>query len=317
MRKYPDGVELEHVNCPNGCDRNDELMLVGFDQLHGLPGEFDVWRCSSCGLQRTTPRPTPATIAAYYPSNYAPYQNEGEASTPDTPGLKRIIRLRLGMETRKLPDVTPGRMLEIGCSSGGYMELARQKGWQVEGIEFSEQAATVARAKGFTVQVGSLEQAQPPSEPYDVITAWMVLEHLHDPVGALKKLRAWIKPEGYLVALVPDANSIAKTLFKEQCYDLQLPTHLFHYTPATLKIVLANSGWTLERVSWQRNCNTLLWSLEYWADKRKNQSLTKFARWLRISRKAIKVRMFLGLVLGMTRQSGRIEIWARPSDQKT
>jgi SAM-dependent methyltransferase len=204
-------------------------------------------------------------------------------------------------------------MLEIGCSSGGYMEQVRLQGWRVEGIEFSDQAASIARSKGFNVQTGSLEQVQVPDEQYDVITAWMVLEHLHEPVLGLKRLREWIKPEGYLVASVPVSKSLAKLFFKDSCYDLHLPNHLFHYTPETLKIVLANSGWKVERTFWQRNSNTLLMSFEYWAAENNVMKVLNFAKWLRLGKGAVRIRMILSILLGVTHQSGRIEIWARPA----
>jgi predicted SAM-dependent methyltransferase len=185
-------------------------------------------------------------------------------------------------------------------------------GWQVEGIELSESAASIARENGFKVQTSSLEKADLPSDPYDMMTAWMVLEHLHQPVQCLRMMRSWVKPDGYLVASVPDAESLAKTLFKARCYDLQLPTHLFHYTPKTLEIVLNKAGWKLERVVWQKNCNTLLWSAEYWAEELQHPKILKVVRWLRTSSRAGKVRLLLGWLLGVTHQSGRIEIWARP-----
>jgi 2-polyprenyl-3-methyl-5-hydroxy-6-metoxy-1,4-benzoquinol methylase len=313
MKKYPDNVELEFVNCPNGCVPNDELLLTGFDRLHGIPGEFTIYRCVSCRLERTTPRPTPATIGAYYPSDYAPYKESAEAVASSKSKIKEWLRHLLGFNARALPPIPAGRMLEIGCSSGGHMEQVRHQGWQVEGIEFSDKAASVARSKGFNVQTGSLEQARAPEFKYDVITAWMVLEHLHQPIFALQKLREWIKADGYLVALVPDAVSLSRTVFKGLSYDVQVPTHLFHYTPKTLKIVLENAGWELERVFWQRNCNTLLWSFEYWAKEKNKPNMLKVAKWLRLSKGARRIRIISSFLLGVTRQSGRIEIWARPA----
>jgi SAM-dependent methyltransferase len=312
MKNYPDNVELESVNCPNGCTQNDVFVLAGYDRLHGISGDFTIYRCAHCGLQRTTPRPTPATIGAYYPSDYAPYKATNEVVISSKSRIKVWLRNLLGFNARALPPIPPGHMLEIGCSSGYYMEQVRHLGWQVDGIEFSDQAASIARSKGFSVQTGSLEQVHAPEALYDVIAAWMVLEHLHEPVLALKRLRQWVKQEGYLVASVPVNKSLAKILFKDCCYDLQLPTHLFHFSPETLKTVLANSGWILERIFWQRNCNTLLMSFEYWAANSNIQCALNFARWLRLSKGAMRIRMVLSIILGATRQSGRIEIWARP-----
>ena len=78
----------------------------------------------------------------------------------------------------------------------------------MEGIEFSPKAAAVARALGYPVHAGSLETAPAPVEPFDLIVGWMVLEHLHDPVLALKKLNAWMKPGGWLVLSIPNAGRV-------------------------------------------------------------------------------------------------------------
>lgn len=315
MQGYPEGVELEAAECPNGCMAGDVPVLAGRDRLHGIPGEFSIVQCQQCGLQRVSPRPTPATIGAYYPEDYGPYHADLVAVRLPR-GFAAWLHKHLRLQTRVLPPLQPGRMLEIGCASGSYMEHARSLGWRVDGIEFSESAATVARRKGFSVQSGSLEQARPPEQAYDLVVAWMVLEHLHQPVEALRRVREWMQPGGYLVALVPDAGSLARTLFKNRCYDLHLPAHLFHYTPRTLTMVLENAGWEVTRVFWQRNCNTLLWSLQYWAEENELKTTLRFAKWLRTAHAARRLRLLLGVMLGALRQSGRIEVWARPAQAK-
>lgn len=308
----PSGVVLEWVDCPNGCQDGDVLVMTGHDLLHHIPGVFTIYRCNHCGLQRTTPRPTPNTIGNYYPTDYAPYHSQADTKSGSMRVVKNWLKPMLGLRSRVLPPVRTGRMLELGCSSGNYMQEARNAGWQVEGIEFSPEAASVARGKGFSVRVGAIEEMEPTGTDYDLITAWMVLEHLHEPVSVLRKLRSWVKPDGYLVALVPSADSLSRTLFDVRSYDVQLPTHLFHYTPRTLGLVLANAGWKVEKVRWQRNCITLLNSFELWAEDRKNSFLKGLARWLRVGKVSAPIRVGLNLILGLTRQSGRIEVWARP-----
>lgn len=311
---YPFNVKLEFSKCPNGCDDNDKIILTGRDRLHGLEGEFNVCKCLKCGLERTNPRPTANTIGAYYPDSYAPYQSDAVSIKKTRPvgAFKLFLRKLLGLDMRVLPLIKPGVMLEVGCSSGNYMSSVRDLGWIVEGVEFSDKAASVARTKGFDVKVGSLESVNLDEKKYDLIVGWMVIEHLHDPVQALKKLNTAIKDDGYLVASVPDTKSLAKFLFKEYCYDLHLPNHLYHFTPKTLKLILFKSGWILERVIWQRNCNTLINSFEYWAIDKNKKVLVKVASWLKLNPKASYLRFFLNILLGFTRQSGRIEIWARP-----
>ncbi|MFT5209896.1 MAG: 2-polyprenyl-3-methyl-5-hydroxy-6-metoxy-1,4-benzoquinol methylase [Flavobacterium sp.] len=312
MHNYPEGVILESPNCPMGCKNKDTLILSHHDRLHSIPGQFSIYRCDHCRLERTSPRPTASTIRHYYPEEYAPYQSNNIAKTATKPGFKDWISRVLKLDGHQLPNLARGSMLEVGCSAGNYMEKISELGWNVDGIEFSEQAAVIARSKGFKVQTASLESAKAPSEAYDLITAWMVLEHLHEPIPALKKLREWIVPGGYLVFSIPDIDSLSRYIFKAGSFDLQLPTHLHHFTAKTISLVLEKAGWKIEHIIWQRNANTLFLSIEYWAQDNKKPRLFKFSRWLRLAKAASKVRLVLNILLGLSRQSGRMTIWAKP-----
>lgn len=310
LENYPNGVELEDRSCPNGCVNNDEFVLEGRDRLHGIPGKFKAMRCRQCGLIRTNPRPTAETIGAYYPNDYAPYNSE--SLNQSSAGWKQRLKAVLGLESKLTPPVPVGRLLEIGCANGAYLEQMQQRGWVVEGIEFSELAAERARAKGIRVQTATVDNAQAPDSPVDIVAAWMVLEHLHEPLSALQKMRSWIKPEGYLIASIPDTGSFQLSLFKSSWYDLHLPNHLYHYTPKSLAYLLRLAGWDLKRVIWLRNCNNFFWSLEYIAKDKNNNLMLSAIRWLRTSKSAKKMRLIIAWVLGVTKQSGRIEIWAKP-----
>jgi SAM-dependent methyltransferase len=312
MHSFPEGVTLEASPCPNGCALQDSNVLVGHDRIHGIPGCFSVVRCVHCGLMRTDPRPTARTIGAYYPNDYGPYHTSDAPPSVPTTGFKAQLRHLLGMNARVMPKVVPGHMLEIGCANGSYMDQMHRSGWTVEGIEFSDAAAQRARDKGFAVQTGSVESARDPEQQVDVVAAWMVLEHLHDPVGALHKMRRWVKPDGYLIAAVPDAGAKLLQLFGERRYDLHLPNHLYHFTPESLAKLFETSGWRIERVFWQRNCNSLLRSVEYLAHDHGWHRIQRLADWLRRSRSAASWRYALHVLAGWTRQSGRIEVWARP-----
>ncbi|MFI8983284.1 class I SAM-dependent methyltransferase [Ectopseudomonas khazarica] len=310
MNGFPDEVVLEEVGCPNGCQPQDHVLLIGRDRIHNIPGKFSICRCAECGLQRTNPRPTASTIGVYYPSDYQPYHVTAKKDVKSASKVKSFVFEVLGLRSKELPAIQPGKMLEIGCSSGAYMEEARDLGWAVDGVEFSEVAASSARAKGFSVLSGPIEEVDLPEQEYDIVTAWMVLEHLHDPLSSLRKLRRVVKPSGYLVASVPDASSLARYVFKERCYDLHLPAHLFHYTPKTISLILKKSGWSVVRIKWQRNSNTVINSFYYWAEEK--GVLLAFAKWLKDSKSASYIRTAMSVILGATRLSGRIEIWAVP-----
>jgi len=318
----PRPVALESVGCLLGCPRDDEVVLTGRDRLHGLPGEFQVLRCRSCGLLRTDPRPTPDSIDLYYPPEYGPYL--GTRVVARRRSVWRRLRSTLGRVARRvadrnadhLPPMRPGRMLEVGCASGSFLRQMAELEWEVEGIEFSESAGREARELGYPVQIGALEKAIPPDQPYDLVVGWMVLEHLHDPVAGLKKLREWTKPGGWLVASVPNAACYELRLFGERWYALHLPNHLWHPTPDSLREVLARGGWRLDRIFYHRDLKNVIGSLGYWlADRR---ILPRLARWMSEypDREGSSYLLLhpLSLLLGLLRQTGRITVWARRVD---
>jgi 2-polyprenyl-3-methyl-5-hydroxy-6-metoxy-1,4-benzoquinol methylase len=305
----PQPANLESKPCPLGCAPSDTLEIVGEDRLNGCPGSFRLVRCNACNLLRVDPRPDQISISDYYPETYAPYDPISDRQIHQSSGLGAW----LGLHGRQLPPMPRGRMLEVGCATGDFLAHSRKCGWAVHGIEFSEVAAGVAQSRGLSVEVCSIESATSPSEPYDLIVAWMVLEHLHEPVRALRHLRSWLAPEGYLVGSIPDAEAVERRVFGKAWYALQLPTHLFHYTPSTLRRVLAAAGWELIRVKWQANSTNLLLSLSY---KLEDWGMERAARAVATAVRAKQMRWLtvgLGWILALVRQSGRLEFWARPA----
>lgn len=314
-------IQLEYSRCPLDCPANDEFILKGYDRLHGLPGQFSVVRCRKCGLMRTNPRPTQDTINLYYPNNYGPYlgtkfeENIGKQYVR-WPRLKRLIRQICQFNTKILPDLPPGRMLEFGCASGSFMHLMAKQGWDVEGVEFSEIAAQNAISLGYPVHIGPLESAPKPSLHYDLIVGWMVLEHLHEPVLALRKLREWTHPGGWLAVTVPNCGSLEFSLFKDAWYALQLPCHLYHYTPKTIRLILQKAGWHMEQVFHQRILSNFVASCGYvfqdWGIAgRLAKSMTKFPE----SAWRLHYALYpLAYLLGFFGQTGRMTVWARKID---
>jgi len=311
-----DSIQFEDCSCPLCCPMSDEIVLSGRDLLRDLPGEFRIVKCRTCGLMRTNPRPTPDTIEFYYPPDYGPYLGTQVRQTKSISGIKRLlkplIRRIFNFNTMKLPSLIPGRMLEIGCASGAFLHQMACEGWQVQGIEFSENAAQAAAQLGYRVHAGSLEAAPSPAEPFDLIVGWMVLEHLHDPISGLQKLREWAQPGAWLALSVPNAASKSFWFFKNRWYDLHLPNHLYHFTPKTVKAVLEASGWTLEKIHHQRVLSNLIASTGYvLRDKgyvKLGQKLINFpgrvGRW----------NYFLyplAWLFSLFGQTGRMTVWAR------
>ncbi len=309
---------LEEVPCPLGCSVGDEFVLAGSDLLHALPGKFNVVKCRGCGLLRTNPRPAPESMGPYYPDSYGPYlgtqvRSAGLKSASALKELlKQLARHVFHFNTEPLPPIATGHLLEIGCASGAFMHGMASQGWRVQGIEFSAEAAGAASALGYQVHAGALETAPNPDEPFDLVVGWMVLEHLHDPLLGLKKLRQWAKADAYLVLSVPNAASLEFCFFKDRWYALQLPTHLYHFTPKSIGKVLDAGGWTIEKICHQRVLGNAIASTGYVlfdkGMKGLGQKLIDFpqnaGRW--------NYALYpLAWLLSLFGQTGRMTIWAK------
>ena len=300
-------IALEEIPCPLGCAGSDRLVLEGFDRLQGLPGRFRVVECASCGLLRTNPRPTPASMSFYYGAGYLPYQSSRPRARL---GAELVDRVLLA---EAVPPLPPGSMLEVGCASGGFLRRMSRRGWRVTGIERSEEAAGACAALGYRVHAGTLETAPDGFGEFDLVVGWMVLEHLHDPVGGLEKLYSWTKPGGWLAVSVPNAACRERRWFGDAWFPLHLPNHLFHFTPETLRRTLERAGWEVRRIALQRNLGDLIASAGYvLQDRRRLPALSR----LLVSYPWRGGRLNLALLplsypLSLLGQTARMTAWAR------
>lgn len=307
----PPEITLEDQDCPMGCARDDEPLFAARDQLHGLPGEFSVVRCRQCGLMRTNPRPTAATIGYYYPDDYQPYlQTQITDRVSFFERLKQRVRPILDSRAQSVPRLTPGVMLEVGCASGGFLHHMQRQGWRVFGIEFSESAAKQARQLGFDVTAGQIETVAAPAEPADLITAWMVLEHTHEPLHTLQRLWQWTKPGGWLALSVPNAGALEFAVFKDHWYALHIPNHLYHFTPRTIRAILHAAGWQHVQIFHQRTLMNALMSGVYVLQE--VLGVPPLAHRLQQSLSALNALLFpLSWLLALCGQTGRMTVWAQ------
>jgi 2-polyprenyl-3-methyl-5-hydroxy-6-metoxy-1,4-benzoquinol methylase len=149
------------------------------------------------------------------------------------------------MGRRRTPAKKAGRLLDIGCSNGAYLAAMREKGWDVEGVEFDDDAAECARnSRNLKVIQGDVEEAvcQLRENSFDVVTMWHVLEHSFDPAAALKQIHRVLKPGGIVMLEVPNFASPRVSLFRRYWYPMDIPRHWYQFTPATMKTVLTKAG---------------------------------------------------------------------------
>jgi len=149
------------------------------------------------------------------------------------------------------------RLLEVGCASGAVLEAAAKKGWQVQGVEYSQDAAREAQDHGVTVHVGGLEDAKLPDASQDVVFMGDVLEHVPDPSATLREAARLLAPGGALALRGPlTTNSFARRLglgamdaFGKRLMLREPPYHLWEFEPETLLKLVRAAGLTQESLT--------------------------------------------------------------------
>ena len=133
-----------------------------------------------------------------------------------------------------------GVLLDVGCGSGEKMALFQSLGWQTAGIDLDELAIMQARKKGLEVRSGSLQEQHYPDAYFDAIIMDNVIEHVFDPVGILQECHRILKPQGILVAVTPNVESLGHRVFGASWRGLEPPRHLYLFTGAAVKRVMKN-----------------------------------------------------------------------------
>ncbi|MGH7275115.1 MAG: class I SAM-dependent methyltransferase [Nitrospiria bacterium] len=138
----------------------------------------------------------------------------------------------------------PGRVLDVGCGDGMFLNLAEKHGWETYGVEISptayEHAKTVLQG---TVIRGDLRQGHFPDSFFDVVTVYNVLDHLHSPLDELLEIYRILKASGLLVLRVPNAQFHVNLLRILRFLESQLVFHLYCFTLKTIKHLLEVAGY--------------------------------------------------------------------------
>jgi SAM-dependent methyltransferase len=251
-------IDLEWSDCPLcGSDRR-ETLWIGRDRLLGRPGEFPVVQCLECSFVYLYPRPAPESLSSFYPDDYFPLQAGAESpeAIAEAEGLLRRVQ---GWCARN--DKTNTNVLDLGCGTGLFLKMARDAGFQVQGVEMSASAVAVARqVYGLPVEQGDIGSVELPAESFDVVTMWHVLEHLPEPVTALRRVHRLLNPGGLLLFALPNIDSYEARTYRRRWYSLDAPRHLGHFSPATAERAVTDAGFRLERIDHSASTAGLVYS---------------------------------------------------------
>ncbi|MGH0036842.1 MAG: methyltransferase domain-containing protein [Myxococcota bacterium] len=260
--------------------------------MYSLAGRpFDLVRCRACSLVQVRPLPDPSAVEAMYGDDY--FDKDYDSCLHEESYFDSFPRLmeRYGKLLDEIErEQAPGALFEVGCAGGWFLELARERGWKVRGVEITRVGADHARrVLGLDVERSTFPGDPLPGGPYDVVYMGHVLEHLRSPTRGVETAVAALRPGGLLVVEVPsyvdsawfralrrglpglralglDAGGLLRALKFPRPGETMEPFHLYEFRRRTLTRLLEGHGLrvlrTVSRVpkpdSLARSANPLL-----------------------------------------------------------
>jgi 2-polyprenyl-3-methyl-5-hydroxy-6-metoxy-1,4-benzoquinol methylase len=233
---------IRHCNL---CGADDRFKIIEDSEK-----PFHVLKCAHCGLIFVNPIPGLPLLANHYDASYY-----AEWLGNQKEERRRMWQRRLKTIERRF---RTGRLLDVGCATGTFLQLAQQNGWDIRGTEYSSYAAAFASDLLNTdIYCGHLMDARYDDSFFDVVTFWHVLEHVHDPTRYLQEANRILKPSGLLVIAVPNINDyimqVAYRLVKGRPLKLfskdDREIHLYHFSAKTLRNYLQKAGFECLKIS--------------------------------------------------------------------
>lgn len=243
-----DDTRLHEVPCPL-CGGRRVSPVMRDEGVHGITGPGlvactsldhgafgQIVACQGCGLRFRSPREDAAAILALYTAVEDHVYLEHESA--------RVATFSRALERLEAHVPVRGPLLDVGCYTGVFLDVAARAGWHVAGLEPSRWAAEVAAAKGHRVHTGTLDTAPFARGSFAVATMWDALEHYADPVGELARARELVRDGGYLVLTTMNIDALAARMLGKR-WPWYMRMHLTYFTPQTVEEALRRAGWRL------------------------------------------------------------------------
>ncbi len=284
MVSIKSGITKVSTRC-NLCNADDyELVTHGREHEYDntTADEFNVVRCKGCGLVYLNPRPDIGELPTIYPVNYYSYNQKAlrDKANPNSilhqlryKGFQAKIRKSLALcETESESKDQQSKdqqskdhhwsVLDIGCGDGHTLDLyARHPNVKTYGVDFNLAALELARSNGHTVYGGSFENADLPSNQFDLVTATHVIEHVEDPRKFLLKVHHVLRAGGILWLETPNIGSVDAKWFREKHWGAyHFPRHWFFFSRETLTKLAASAGFEPVFVDFVPNAIFWFWT---------------------------------------------------------
>lgn len=203
---------------------------------HSVSGEyFQLIENTEYGFLETTPQPSAIALPDYYKSeDYISHTDSKRNLFESVYHMVRKISLKQKLKLINTCISDEKNILDVGCGTGDFLQVAKQNNWKISGIEPNAQARAIANIKtdNSVFEIDQLLKFQPDS--FDVITLWHVLEHLPNLEEQVQIFRKHLKSDGTLIIAVPNYKSYDAKYYKEFWAAYDVPRHLWHFNKESI-----------------------------------------------------------------------------------
>lgn len=253
---------IETIPC-NFCGSKENNV---YDELEN----WKIVKCNNCGFTFTNPRPTLESLPQYYAEEY--FKDERHrAKFYNEDSTVKVINQDYTNRIQDVENYVPkrGSVLEIGCARGGFLSKLRDRGWEIEGVEISQDACNLAKELYGIDQFCGVFAEYQTTKKFDVICMYQTLEHVPDPKEVLEKAYQMLKPNGVVVVEIPNINCLEMKYSADRrrlSYDL--PRHLNHFSPQFLSEQMKKMGYQIADIE----CNEHPLITSYFEKKRSSNN---------------------------------------------
>lgn len=276
---------MSKMKCPVCRSAETALFSRAFDRLQIEQGkEYEVHQCRSCLFGWTLPEADESRLSDLYPPTYLG-DTERIVGEFLSGKLRGTSSWRMEVEKVHLVErfCAGGKILDVGCGEGKFLWALDQERWDRHGVELN--AAIVetvgSRVPGISIATGSLDAEELPLGSFDMITFWHVLEHVPRPQAALERVFELLRPGGTVIISLPNIASHQARWFRSDWYAFtDVPRHLHHFSPGSLRLLLEASGLQYqERLFFSKAVNFHCWkhSARSWVGSGSSRSLRYLA----------------------------------------
>lgn len=240
-------IMIEVNNCPV-CGASSFKEVFKAPWFRGDNREFQIVECNSCSFWITNPRPDDEELGFYYNSeNYISHNNSNRGLMDKVYQMVRSYSLKRKLRLIQSQDNGSKKLLDYGAGTGHFLKVAKQAGWEVSGVEVSEDARKIAKADN-DLDLLDASEIRWVENSYSVISLWHVLEHLPDLNDHLNKFFTALEKGGALIIAVPNHESADAKHYGNSWAALDVPLHLWHFKKENISRLAQKHGFELSQI---------------------------------------------------------------------